>query len=428
LRFIDLLVSEVKAARSELLKVILEPEDRARFYRELLLKRWHPLPKAAAPECTVYAVDSSDCLIELAGGGVIHVVRAAAISNRRGEVRKLGLHAFYPPPDKELVEYRKLVREHAEHVAALEAVRDLERGDALLVDGSLFGRMLHVFRPLRIPGREDFMVDYVETFSKLASECLRKCVLLVGVAKDSRSSLLRVALLSELAMERARELGQDALAAVASLLKRLRRRPRDAAKLLPSWAQGELRDILLEVLDRTPDYKVIIASGVGSGFSPPLRLELKRVSSGFMEAVLDPRRRRELAEKIAARLPSNVSEREVREALGNIASYPPVAALYVKLAEGDLPLRVDIVHPDVLKWSSEPAGFAVGEWHGLTTATLALLCELYAGPRNYNVLLTRVDRYVKMTRQSREQYKSTIESVLNTLIQQSRGVRRVSFP
>ena len=100
MRFADLLVEEVDVRKDRILRVILEPEERREFYRQLLSRRWLPLPPEKAPtKNRVYAVDSNDGVIELAGGGIIYVVRAAALSNRRDEARRLEVDAFYPPSE-----------------------------------------------------------------------------------------------------------------------------------------------------------------------------------------------------------------------------------------------------------------------------------------------------------------------------------------
>ncbi|MHA1664973.1 MAG: hypothetical protein ACTSVW_03995 [Candidatus Njordarchaeales archaeon] len=59
------------------------------------------------------------------------------------------------------------MREDFEHKVALKAVQNLGKADVILIDGSIFGRMSHVFIPISIPEREDFMIGYVESFNKL---------------------------------------------------------------------------------------------------------------------------------------------------------------------------------------------------------------------------------------------------------------------
>ena len=43
-------------------------------------------PEVEIVDEEIYAIDSSDGIIELAGGGVIHIVRAEALSDRKNEI------------------------------------------------------------------------------------------------------------------------------------------------------------------------------------------------------------------------------------------------------------------------------------------------------------------------------------------------------
>lgn len=441
MRFADLLIKKINDRKDNLLRVILEPE-RSDFYRTILLKHWFSLPLTKEGiEGKVYAVDSSDAVIELAGGGVIYIVRAAALSNRRDEVRKLDLDAFYPPSDEKLSEYRVLAREHSEHLAAMEAIQSLNPGDAILIDGSIFGRMTHVFRALEIPGKEDFMLTYVKTFYQFLSKCLERNVILLGVAKDSRSTLLRESLLVELLLEKMKNYDTVLQLRILSILRSLHRFPRQASKAIQEIAEAVGEDIcmiLRELLDNMPDYKMIMSSRIGSGFSHPLKLELRNIARGFVEILYTPERRWELARAFISSLPLSRVHSKLEKFTYNVleymASYPAVGAFYVKFAENDIPLRIDIVHPSIERWGLEKEGSISGyvrfasDWRDTVHNVLELLGSLYAGLKNYNVLLTIVDKYVKMTYATKNLYKRKIESLLDMLIQQSRGVRRVSFP
>ena len=445
MHFADLLVKEVNILKDRILNMIQEPEERCELYRQLLSGRWLPLPPEKIPtKSKVYAIDSSDGVIELAGGGVIYVVRAAALSNKRGNeaIRKLKLDAFYPPSDEKLDEYRRLMREHLEHLTALEATRNLGQEDFILIDGSIFGRMNHVFQVLDIPDKEDFMSTYVETFYNLLDTCMKKNITLIGVAKDSRSSLLRKSLLAELLLKEIRNYESELQLEIMTILRYIQRSPRQAFRAIQEIVNKVDKDIyiiLQELLDNTPDYKMIMASRMEPGYSNPLKLELRNVASGFVEILFTPSRRDELVRTFVASLPQNKvstdTEKRIYKALEHMTTYPAVAALYARFAKNDIPLRIDIVHPDIEKWSLEecdPSGkyvnFASDGWEGVVYRVLGLLRGLYAGLKNYNVLLTSVDKYVKMTQNIKNLYKAKIESILDTLIQQSRGVRRVSFP
>jgi len=437
MRFADLLVKELKEKRNVLERVIWEPEERAYFYGKLLEKHWFTIPSTKFLKVPrIYAVDSSDGIIELAGGGVIHIVRAAALSNSGEKVRKLHLDSFYPRSNEGLVEYRKLMREKLEHEVALSVAKKLDEEDIILIDGSLLGRMLHVFNPLDVPGRGDVIVDYVNVFSSFLSACLQRNITLVGVAKDSKSSILREALLIELLLYTTKGYDQSLRKELENLVVQVYKNPRQTigkVASLSSRIDGSIVRIFEELLDPTPDYKIIMATGLGKGYSHPLRLELRYFRENFIKAIFTPKKKLELVENFLNKLPSrgkiiqNVDA--IYRAVEEIASYPPVASFYVRFRANDIPLRIDVVHPSIEKWSTDHLPpFVRKGWEQVVERVLKVLEQLYAGLKNYNILLKKVDEYVRFTKIHRDNYKRIIESLLGKLIEQSRGMRRVSFP
>jgi len=436
MRFIDLFVKLVESKYDSLLRIITEPDEKIEFYHGLIEKYWYSLPtiKTLQHGC-IHAVDSSDAIIELAGGGIIYIVRSASISNHKDELREIYLDAFYPKFTEDLNEYRRLMREHLEHKVALKAAKNLGKDDVILIDGSIFGRMSHVFVPINIPEREDFMISYVESFHKLLKTCVENRILLVGVAKDSRSTLLKEALLTKLLFEKISNYDMEIKLKIGNILPIIHRDPRKAIKLIEEM-QGqigaEIIDILKELLDPLPDSKIIISTGLEAGYSHPLKLTLKNLVRGLIEGIFKPEIRSEIARKFADKLPSNANqnnEMRVQRALEYMASYPPVESFYVKFKENDLPLRVDVVHEKIYELKTQDKiSFINGDWEEITANVISILNQLYAGLRNYNVLLTLVDNYVKFRREYKDKYKSMMEKILGRLIEQSRGARRVSFP
>ncbi|MHA1665463.1 MAG: DNA double-strand break repair nuclease NurA [Candidatus Njordarchaeales archaeon] len=436
MRFIDLFVKMVESKRDNILRIIIEPDERIKFYNELVKKYWYPLPITRKLHLgCIYAIDSSDAIIELAGGGVIYIARSAGISNHKDELREINLDALYPKFEEDLNEYRKLMREHLEHKVALKAANKLGDSDVILIDGSIFGRMSHVFMPINILGREDFMVKYVELFYELLETCIEKNILLVGVAKDSRSTLFKEAFLTELLLNKISNYENEMKLKIESIIPVIFRNPRDAIKLI-NELQGkvnvEVIEILRELLDPLPDTKIIISTKLKAGYSHPLKLTFKRLVRGYIEGIFKPEKRFEIARKFLNSLPTSFNqdiEMRVQRALKYMALYPPVASFYVKFKDNDLPLRIDVVHDEIYELESyDKVPFIAGDWEGIIGKVISILSQLYAGLRNYNVLLTMVDNYVKFRREHKEKYKAMMEKILGILVEQSRGARRVSFP
>ena len=110
----------------------------------------------------VFAIDSSDGVIEHRNGGVIHISRGIGVSNDGEEIKDLSLEVFYPEGGRALREYRSLSRENIEHSVAIKCLEECNGNSFLLIDGSLYGRMLHVPEELPIRGEFPLIIEYIE--------------------------------------------------------------------------------------------------------------------------------------------------------------------------------------------------------------------------------------------------------------------------
>ncbi len=439
-RFADLLAEEVRRKRQEILAVVSRGLEAAERYRSLLKKWWRKgVPAGEAWRC-VYGVDGSSDATEVSGGGVVLFTRALALSRDGRELRKLLVDAFYPKSVRDYEDYVRLVREHVEHLAALEA---LEAGaELVLIDGSLYGRMIHVLREIDIPGREDFLMDYVKTYSELLSKALRSGAVLAGVSKDSRSTLLKEEVLSsELALSTA-SLPEHTRERVLRLWRALRRTPNQAIKEVREMAargavNAGVYDLFLEARNPIPDSKVISALNLGEGFSTPLKLSLSSLSTGIGDLVLSDSEDKltsliaEVFERTWDKLGEAFAER-ARGLIKALKSYPPLLTSYAILGEGDDPLRVDAVFKGVEETpckldSGVQLRFTDGV-HPVFVSVIGQLKAMYAGRRCYNALLLEVDRRVKVTRETVETYTKILSKEVGELLVHSRGERRVFYP
>lgn len=438
--FSDLFVEEVKRNRDRISRVIESRGAMPAELRDAVRKKWMGFPDGVEAEGLVFAVDSSSGSVELSGGGVLLVARALALPVRGQPLRKLRVEAFYPRSLRDYEDYTRLLREHLEHEVAMEALE--EEPAFVLVDGSLHARMAHVIRELELEGREDFIFDYVETYGEFLNRALKRGAIVVGVSKDSRSTVFKEGVLREQAVLAAREGGAD-VADVLRLWRGLYRRPKETLKLLSEGVKtgalpAKLLPIFEEAASHTPDSKVILCCGLGEGFSTPLLVTLSRVSAGQIELVLS-----ESAEEHAARLSrvfprtsdklGSEFEERVRRLISRLRSYPPVAAFYTILGRGDDPLRVDVVGGDLGRaglrsHEGEPDTVFLDAVPESVARAIGLLRALYAGSRGYNMLLLEADRRVKITRDVIELYTRIVSDELGVVLVHSRGERRVSFP
>ena len=430
-RFADLFVEEVRRKRSDVLKVVGGGESLAARYVDLVKKVWVAGIAAEKGFEQVFAVDSGSDEIEVSGGGVLLVTRAMALEAGGREVRKLRLDALFPRDVRDYEDFKRLVREHVEHLVALEALED--GADLLLIDGSLYGRMIHVIRELKVEGREDFMLEYAEAYSELLSSALENGAVVVGVSKDSRSTVLKEELLLTQLVSLLSGYEPGVRERVMELWRLLRRRPSQALNGVRALVKEGLDPRALELFEdarsAVPDSKIIAAIGLGTGFTSPLVLTLERVSTGITDLLL--RSRDEELEGELARAFEKAAEQpdfsaRVKSLLRALRSYPPVHTTYAVFAAGDDPVRVDIVARELI----QPAGSSrfANPTSRVVQAVLAHLALLYGGRRCYNALLLEVDKRVRTTLETLELYYKLAMREVGELILHSRGERRVLYP
>ena len=432
-RFADLLVEEVRRKREELARVIGGEGDLRNYYGELLRRVWLSDLSLDKVDGRVYGVDSSCDDIDVVGGGSILISRAIAVSVGGDEVRKLRLDAFFPRDIRDQEELKRLMREHLEHLAGLEAV---ERGaETVLIDGSLYARMTHVLREINVDGYEDFMFEYIETYAGFLREALKRNVAVVGVSKDSRSTVLKEELLMLKLRELVANLEPSIRETVLGLFGEIKRRPREALEglrhLLKSGVSMEVYELFRNATSGAPDSKIIFSVGLGRGLSMPLQLSIEKVSARVFELVLSDSHEKLLGllERVFPatrdKLGDSFQEKASRM-IEALKSYPPIAVTYVVLEQGDDPIRVDVA----LKGKYPTRG----ESHFLEAIPeemlkgLKSIAGLYAGPRSYNVLLLEADKRVRTTHDTMEMYHRLIMQELKTLVMHSRSDRRFFYP
>lgn len=430
--FADLLLQELRSKKEDVLKVLKASGVILEKYQELFSKRWLPLDALDENPNDVYAVDSSNGEVELSGGGVILFTRSLAIAPNGGEVRRLRLDAFYPRRVHEYEDYRRLVREYMEHEVALKAVEEGAR--YVLIDGSLYGRMLHALYELDIEDREGFTLEYVRNYGELLSKATLRGTVLVGVSKDSRSTLfkeevLRSEILSHVSSK------QGVSETVKDRWEELRRQPHKTMRKLESLVKEGLIDdyvygLFKEARSAVPDSKVISLLNFGVGFSTPLLLRVDKVYSGTILLIL---REEEgvLINKLEESFPRLVDklgyefEGLASEVIRSLKAYPHIVTFYAVLEEGDDPIRVDIVFPEGAELEHERF---LSDVPDVVRRVLGLLQTLYAGRRWYNMLLLEADRKVKMAMETLDSYARVLMKEYDELIVHSRGERRVFYP
>ena len=432
-RFLDLFVSECRRAKEKFQSLERDPEEVLSLYEKVF--RWEEIEPTEVSG-KVFAIDSSDGVIEHRNGGVIHISRGIGVSNDGEEIKDLSLEVFYPESGRALREYRSLSRENIEHSVAIKCLEECNDNSFLLIDGSLYGRMLHVPEELPIRGEFPLIIEYIERYYELISKALKSGVTLVGVSKDSRSRILRRHLIRislEMAMERLgieREERENIMEVFHSTVRRPKEAVQKILSMERSGAPREVITLLREALSGGTDLLLVSQLGKGRGFTYPI---LTRPHSPFIDTLskylgeeelfpfylIDnfPRSFYELGEDFLDR---------ARRSLELILKYPPVLITYCTLGIGDSPIRLDLISKELPRAPRETE-FSK-EIPRVLMEVLSLLDSMYSGERHYNVLLERADSLVKMGIKELRVYKKILEREINSIVRQSRGSRRVIFP
>jgi hypothetical protein len=430
--FADLLLQELRSKREEVFRILKASELFLKKYRELFSRRWLQLDGIEENLENVYAVDSSNDEVALSGGGVILFTRSLALAPNGCEVRRLRLDAFYPKRVHMYEEYRRLIREYMEHEAALKAIE--EGAKYVLIDGSLYGRMLHVLYELDIEGRESFMLEYVRKYGELLSEARSKGVILVGVSKDSRSTLFKEEVLWREVVSHA--LKREDINILGELWGELQTNPRKTMeKLRRMVKEGSVDDYVYwlfeEARSAVPDSKIISLLSLEPGFSTPLHLRVDRVYIGTILLILSEDEGT-LLQKLVGSFQKSADKQGCEfetlavEVVRNLKKYPSVVTFYTVLEKGDDPIRVDIALSDSKALPAD--GRFLSEVPEEVHGALGLLRSLYAGVRGYNVLLLEADRKVKMSVETIKTYTEMLTREYGELLFHSRGERRVFYP
>jgi hypothetical protein len=393
------------------------------------------------PEREVIAVDGSRGIRPFASGATFYVARALA-SFRKESFRTLDVDAFLSKgksTDIQTFVNRKM--EWLEVKAAIHAIEKKGSSNvALLIDGSLFGRMTHIPRDSVAEGMRGFMVEYFETYDRLLTLCREKGVLLLGVSKDSRSSFLRNFLLGEILEEELKglEIPQADKLTITRLLPDVFDRPEwafDSFKRLKEKHGDLLRKvelILWEAFAARTDHQLIRTYVSQPGHTIPIELSFSRRSSSLVEEMQAAPKRfveKHFKETLLESPDPSAFKEKAQEVLSRIPHFPTMVSFHVLLDKRDTPVRVDT--PSWTFNRETTVLDLVGGRDLLVNVNpiVGLLIAGYGGLKDYNIWLKRVDEKVRLSNDVVDSiYSSALERELDFTIIHSRGYRRVKYP
>lgn len=405
-------------------------------------ENWWELP-SNEKKVKSFAVDSSRALRNYANGSSVYITRALALGKDGEKSKIVRTNAFVSRGNKQQIRgFIRLKSEHTEHEVALKELRKREY-DALLLDGSLFGRMMHL--PADQPIQEDFMLDYKETLNELIHTCKRKDVLLLGISKDSAASFLRDKILADLFEKELSKLKENLPISKFQEIKEKWKKIDET----PNEAMDTIRDIhetypektdrmfqlFTEALSSRVDFSLIGRFREEAGYTTPI--ELGPATLNFqhkfkkMQERPDAYLRKNFRNSLARIEDDAHFLKRGREILQEMCNLPTVISFHILLNKRDSPMRVDLPAYEVEGEKANTLGecVATNSYEGnreRIREVVRILKSGYVGLNTYNVLLKQVDRAVKLKKKEVDTiYEKVLRDFFELPLEHTRRFRRV---
>lgn len=385
-------------------------------------------------ELNVLAVDSSVYTNLLSNGGVFYLIRAIAIWRNKTYKEVETDVIFSRERMSRINEFITMKMELMEFKVVLKALRDGFEGDAILLDGSLYGRAVHIPIEAKVEEERDVLLHYFKVYKELLDLCRKSKAPLIGVSKESRSTFYRDYLLSlifedELKRLEVEENDKIQLREIFSQVLDVERIAFEKFyKLKEKYGNKlEIMEIIFkELASSRPDYQLIINHVSNVGYMKPLLLgPTIRMMRRFREYEENPE---QYVKKYFPRLAMERGEDFVHwavEVLEESFQFPSFASFYVLLDPRDSPIRIDLPYYEKsmleISWP-KPVEANVGE-------LLKVMVTGYCGLNAYNIWLKNVDEKVRLRRKVVDKiYFPYLEKLFGEKIIRGRGYRRVKYP
>lgn len=415
--FTDIIAHSIFTRRAEFL-TSLSPQSHDRIEQVLsagVRAHWHPLPNEKHDDMLsmrVGAVDGSRAIRSLNSGADWVIAQALllcpdGVRFSEGDTRLLrgdieGL---------EVDRYASLFMRSLELELALKFVQE-GHGDLLLLDGSLYADLPYLLYRLTIEHQEDLPLKVLGQYLDLFALCQQRDVLLLGIAKSTRSKVFGHALLEE---------SESALQI-----------PQVQSDALPTNEQAS--DVMESENDSHPlpsdhgtapwlpsDGELLHRWTEGCGLTDPLLLGSASFGHTSARRVAQLAQRTKHLSSLQDHLPAHLSPLQQR-----LLAAPAIGTFYVRLAPGDDVLRVDALASAFGRADLHLLEFA----QAVTEYTTALpivhyLLGDYGGLAVYNAALYVVDQEVRLHATTVDQiYLPMLRQQLGQPIQYDRSTRR----
>jgi hypothetical protein len=439
--FLDEFASSVGSKKEALKERILKgkPNLLQDVFRKHFAPLWRPLEKieeytSNVGELGVTAVDSSVYMNLMSTGGIFYVIRSLAVC-RDKENKRLQTNVFFTKSGLlEAYYYIGTKMEMLEFQAAIDALEKGFECSAVLIDGSLYGRAMHVPVETKIEEDRTAILEFFKTYAELLDVCRKKGILIAGVSKESRATFYRDFLLKQIFVEELEKTDIEAgdKQRLNAIFPEVLENEKTAFSKFRKLKQkhGPTLDtielILTELASSRPDYQLVMNFAESVGYTQPLVLgPSKRAAERMRPFSLNPKK------YVMNNFPITVRERGTEfvnwatETISRIPSFPSFVSFYLLMDIRDSPMRIDVpCWEQPLSKTGWPKPIDVD-----LQALLKIMVSGYCGLDAYNLWLKNVDERVKLKRRVVDElYFPYMEKLFQSKIIRGRGYRRVRFP
>ena len=400
---------------------------------------WKPLENTGEfasnlSELGVTAVDSSVYMNPLSTGGIFYVIRSLAVCKGK-EQKKLETNVFFTKSGLlEAHYYIGTKMEMLEFQVVIDALRSGFKCNAILIDGSLYGRAMHVPVETKIEEDRTAVLEYFKTYVELLDLCRKNDILIAGVSKESRATFYRNFLLKLIFSEELEkvdiEVG-DKRRLEAVFLETLDNEKTafskfDKLKVKHGSKLESVELVLTELASSRPDYQLVMNFAGKIGHTQPLVLGPSvRAASRMHPFSSDPKK------YVIKNFPITTREKGTEfvdwasKVISGIPSFPSFISFYLLLDVRDSPMRIDVpCWEQPLSKTGWPKPIDVN-----LQVLLKIMINGYCGLDAYNLWLKNVDERVKLKRRVvDEMYFPYMEKLFQSKIIRGRSYRRVRFP
>jgi prepilin-type processing-associated H-X9-DG protein len=423
--FTDLVAQQILLRREEFLAGLSDtPENKVESVLAVGIQaHWHPFE----PENTlsrqpatplVAAVDGSRAIraLNIGADWIIaqalligpHGLRSSAADTLllRGEIERPAINR-----------YASLLMRSLELDRALEFVHS-GSGNILLLDGSLYADLPYLLYTLEIGGYEDFPLRVLEKYLTLFDLCQKQEILLLGISKSARSTVLGRALLEE-RYDTTQPHARQLLDASISMEEDTFFRETDEE-------DQQKQNTITGMSGLPTDGEILSRWTVEAGLTDPILLGSASFHHTSAQIVANVAFQTQQSQRGQRSPVQNKLSERLSPLQEKLLLAPAIGTFYVRLAPGEDILRVDALASSFGSNDLHLLAFARKSVPYTTALPIVqLLRSHYGGPSVYNAALYVVDKEVRLHAETVDHvYLPILRRQLGYPVQYDRSTRR----